>query len=62
MRKRGGNILLLRGPLGAMGGIFVQAVLDVINSTRVEVCFRKVGWVGPRLTDIGQIKLLSGVR
>ena len=62
VRKRGGNILRLRGALGAMGGIFVQADLDVINSTRVEVCFRRGGWVGPRLTGIGQIKLLRDVR
>ena len=45
-----------------MGGVFVQADLDVINSTRVEVCFRKGGWVGPRLTGIGQMKLLRDVR
>ncbi len=62
LRKRGGNILRVRGPLGAVGGIFVQADLDVINSTRVEVCFRRGGWVGPRLYGIGQIKLLRDVR
>ena len=62
VRKRGGNILRLRGPLGAMGGIFVQADLDVINALRVEVCFRSGGWVGPRLNGIGQIKLLRDVR
>ena len=62
VRKRGGNILRLRGPLGAMGGIFVQADLDVINASRVEVCFRRGGWVGPRLNVIGQIKLLRDVR
>ncbi len=62
VRKRGGNILRLRSPLGAMGGIFVQADLEVINSSRVEVCFRRGGWVGPRLTGIGQIKLLRDVR
>ena len=37
VRKRGANILRLRGPLRATGGVFVQADLDVINSTRVEV-------------------------
>ena len=40
----------------------MQADLDVINSTRVEVCFRRGGWVGPRLSGIGQIKLLRDVR
>ena len=60
--KRGGNILCLRGPLVAVGSVFVQADLDVINSTRVEVCFRRGGWIGPRLSGIGQIKLLRDVR
>ncbi|QNI49906.1 plastid lipid-associated protein (PAP)/fibrillin family [Synechococcus sp. RS9915] len=60
--KRGGNVLRLRGPLGAVGGVFVQVDLNVINSTRVEVCFRRGGWLGPRLFGIGQIKLLRDVR
>ena len=60
--KRGSNILRLKGPLGAVGRVFVQADLDVINSTRVEVCFRRGGWIGPRLSGIGQIKLLRDVR
>ena len=62
LRKRGANILRLRVTLGPIGGIFVQAELDVICSTRVEVCFRRGGWVGPRLNVIGQIKLLRDVR
>ena len=60
--KRGGNVLRLRGPLGAVGGVFVQVDLNVINSTRVEVCFRRGGWIGPLLSGIGQIKLLRDVR
>ena len=60
--KRGSNILRLRGPLVAVGSVFVQADLDVINSTRVEVCFRRGGWIGPRHSGIGQIKLLKDVR
>ena len=62
MRKRDGNILRLRGTLGAMGGIVVKADLDLINSIRVEVIFRRGCWVGPRLTGIGEIKLLRDVR
>ena len=62
VRKRGGNILRLRGPLGATGGAFVQADLDVINSTRVEVCFRRGGWIDPRFPGIGQVSLLRDVR
>lgn len=60
--KIGGNILRLRGLLVALGSVFVQADLDLINSTRVEVCFRRGGWIGPRLSGIGQIKLLRDVR
>ncbi len=40
----------------------MQVDLNVINSTRVEVCFRRGGWLGPRLFGIGQIKLLRDVR
>ena len=61
-RKRGGNILRLRGPLGATGGAFVQADLDVIYSTRVEVCFRRGGWIDSRFPGIGQVSLLRDVR
>ena len=62
VRKRGANILRLRGPLGATGGAFVQVDLDVINSTRVEVCFRRGGWIDPRFPGIGQVSLLRDVR
>ena len=62
VRKRGANILRLRGPLRATGGVFVQADLDVINSTRVEVCFRRGGLIGPRFPGIGQVSLLRDVR
>ena len=62
VRKRGGNILRLRGLLGATGCIIVQSDLDVINWTRVEVCFRRGGWIGPRFPGIGQVSLLRDVR
>ncbi len=60
-QKRGCNLLRLRGPLGAIGAISVQADLEVINEKRVEVKFRKGGWLGPSLPGIGQVKLLREV-
>ena len=60
-QKRGCNLLRLRGPFGAIGAISVQADLDVINEKRVEVKFRKGGWLGPSLPGIGQLKLLREV-
>ena len=60
-QKRGCNLLRLRGPFGAIGAISVQADLEVINEKRVEVKFRKGGWLGPSLPGIGQLKLLREV-
>ena len=60
-QKRGCNLLRLRGPFGAMGAISVQADLEVINEKRVQVKFRKGGWLGPSLPGIGQLKLLREV-
>ena len=60
-QKRGCNLLRLRGPLGSIGAISVQADLKVINEKRVEVKFRKGGWLGPSLPGIGQLKLLREV-
>ena len=39
----------------------VKADLEVINEKRVEVKFRKGGWLGPSLPGIGQLKLLREV-
>ena len=60
-QKRGCNLLRLRGPFGAIGAISVQADLEIINEKRVEVKFRKGGWLGPSLPGIGQLKLLREV-
>ena len=60
-QKRGCNLLRLRGPFGAIGAISVQADLEVINEKRVQVKFRKGGWLGPSLPGIGQLKLLREV-
>ena len=40
---RGCNLLRLRGPLSALGGIRVQAELKVASSKRVMVWFRQGG-------------------
>ena len=61
VRNRGCNLLRLRGPLGSIGAISVQADLEVINDKRVQVKFRKGGWLGPSLPGIGQLKLLREV-
>ena len=60
-QKRGCNLIRLRGPFGAIGAISVEADLEVINEKRVEVKFRKGGWLGPSLPGIGQLKLLRQV-
>ena len=60
-QKRGCNLLRLRGPFGAIGAISVQSDLEIINEKRVEVKFRKGGWLGPSLPGIGQLKLLREV-
>ncbi len=60
-KNRGCNLLRLRGPFGSIGAISVQADLEVINEKRVEVKFRKGGWLGPSLPGIGQLKLLREV-
>ena len=59
--NRGCNVLRLRGPLGAIGAISVQADLAVVSEKRVEVKFRKGGWLGPSLAGVGQLKLLREV-
>ena len=61
-QQRGCNLLRLRGPLGTIGAISVQADLKLIDSQRVEVRFRQGGWLGPRIPGIGQIKLLREVQ
>ena len=59
---RGCNLLRFRGPFGSLGAICVQADIKPINRQRVEVCFRKGGWLGPQLPGMGQIKLLREVQ
>ena len=54
---RGCNLLRLRGPMGPLGGVSVEADIAVVSNQRVEVCFRKGGWIGPELPGLGRLKL-----
>ena len=54
---RGCNLLRLRGPMGQLAGISVEADIAVVSSQRVEVRFRKGGWRGPNLPGLGRLKL-----
>ena len=58
---RGRNCLRLAGPLGGLVAIQVDAELQVINEKRVEVRFRRGGWVGPRLGGI-HLQLMREVK
>jgi hypothetical protein len=46
------NLLRLSGPMASMAGIAVEASIEVMPaeqppSQRVQVCFRRGGWLGP---------------
>ena len=59
---RGCNLLRLRGPLSALGGIRVQAQVQVARSQQVMVRFRQGGWVGPSLPNREQLSLMRKVQ
>ena len=51
---RGMNLLRLSGPMAAWAGIAVEASIEVVPAEqpptqRVQVCFRRGGWLGPPL-------------
>ena len=46
---RGRNILQLGGPLGQLAGIQVDAEISVVSQQRVNVSFKRGGWVGPSI-------------
>tara|TARA_B100001173_G_scaffold77191_1_gene65858 strand:- start:1371 stop:1880 length:510 start_codon:yes stop_codon:yes gene_type:complete len=46
---RGRNILKLRGPLGKLTCVQVDAEISVINQKRVNVSFKRGGWAGPNI-------------
>ena len=59
---RGCNLLRLRGAMGTLAGISVQADLKQLDGCRVEVRFRRGGWVGPQLPGGGRLQLLRDVQ
>ncbi len=59
---RGCNLLRLRAPFGALGGINLQAELQIADSKRVEVHFRRGGWMGPFLPNRQQLSLMRQVQ
>ena len=60
-KGRGCNLLRLRGPLGSLAGISVQAQLKTLENQRVEVRFLRGGWVGPQLPGGQRLQLLRQV-
>ena len=58
----GCNLLRMRGPLSALGGIRVQAEVQIAGSQRVVVRFRQGGWVGPSLPNREQLSLMRKVQ
>jgi len=60
--RRACNLLMLRGPLEALGGISVEAELDAIDTTRVAVRFLRGGWLGPRRPGEQAFKLMRDVK
>jgi len=60
--ERGCNLLRLRGALGTLAAVSVQADLKQLNGCRVEVRFRRGGWVGPPLPGGGRLQLLRDVQ
>ena len=62
VNRRGCNLLRLSGPFGPVGGISVQADLKPVSDQRVEVSFRRGGWVGPRLFGSNRLELMRDVK
>ena len=60
--SRGCNLLRLRGTLGGLAAIRVEADLSTLNQTRVEVRFRSGGWVGPQLPGGNRLQLMREVQ
>lgn len=55
------NLLRGRGPLGALGGVAVEAALTLEPPRRVQVRFRRGGWIGPAVGAF-QTRLLTTVK
>ena len=61
-RGRGCNLLRLRPPFAALGGISVQAELQIAGSQRVDVRFRRGGWMGPSRANHQQLSWMRQVQ
>ena len=61
VHSRGMNVLRLNGPLRGLAAITVEAELSIASATRVSVCFRKGGWVGPGLPGGGRLEFMKKV-
>ena len=59
--RRGCNLLRLRGPLQHVGAIRVDASLNLVDHNRVQIQFRRGGWMGPRLSDRKRLELMRDV-
>ena len=58
----GCNLLRLRAPFAALGGISVQAELQIAGRQRVEVRFRRGGWIGPSRAEHQQLSWMRQVQ
>ena len=59
------NLLRLSGPMASLAGIAVEAAIEVIAAEqpptqRVQVCFKRGGWLGPTL-GAGRLQWLRSV-
>ena len=61
-QRRGCNLLRLRAPFSALGGVSVQADLQIADSTRVLVRFRQGGWIGAFLPNRQQLRWMRQVQ
>ena len=62
---KGMNLLRLSGPMASLAGIAVEASIEVIAAEqpptqRVQVCFKRGGWLGPTL-GAGRLQWLRSV-
>ena len=59
---RGCNLLRLRPPFAVLGGISVQAELQITGSQRVAVRFQRGGWMGPSRANQQQLSWMRQVQ
>ena len=59
---RGCNLLRLRPPFAVLGGISVQAELQITGSQRVAVRFQRGGWMGPSRANQQQLTWMRQVQ